>query len=55
MLPKPGGPLVPGPQDMRPISVLSQIFRLWSRTRFIDCQPWQALWIANNAYGGLPN
>ena len=55
MLPKPGGPLVPGPQDMRPISVLSQIFRLWSHTRFIDCQPWQALWIPNNAYGGLPN
>ena len=55
MLPKPGGPPVPGPQDMRPISVLSQIFRLWSRTRYIDCQPWQALWIPDNAYGGLPS
>jgi hypothetical protein len=55
MLPKPGGPVLPGPKNMRPISVLSPVFRLWSRTKFADCLPWQASWIPDNAYGGIPN
>ena len=54
MLPKPDGPAVPGPMDMRPISVLPHIYRLYSKTRFKDSISWQAHWIHERAFGGVP-
>ena len=54
MLPKPDGPAVPGPMDMRPISVLPHIYRLYSKTRFKDSISWQAHWIHDRAFGGVP-
>jgi hypothetical protein len=54
MLPKPDGPAVPGPMDMRPISVLPHIYRLYSKTRFRDSISWQAHWIHDRAFGGVP-
>ena len=54
MLLKPGAPSAPSPTDMRPISVVSHVYRLWSRTRFQDCTPWHLSWIHNKAFGGVP-
>ena len=54
MLPKPDGPAVPGPMDMRPISVLPHIYRLYSKTRLKDSISWQAHWIHDRAFGGVP-
>ena len=53
MLPKPDGPAVPGPMDMRPIGVLPHIYRLYSKTRFRDSISWQAHWIHDRAFGGV--
>ena len=54
MLPKPDGPAVPGPMDMRPISVLPHVYRLYSKTRFRDSLCWQSCWIHDRAFGGVP-
>ena len=54
MLPKPDGPAIPGPMDMRPISVLPHVYRLWSKTRFKQSLEWQEQWVHSRAFGGVP-
>ena len=50
MLPKPGEQT--GRADcLRPISVLSFVYRLWSRVRFQDAQHWHETWLPPTAKG----
>ncbi|CAE7437407.1 unnamed protein product [Symbiodinium sp. CCMP2592] len=42
------------PTAYRPISVLSAVYRLWSKVRFDDALCWQEGWIDGNAWGCRP-
>ena len=42
------------PTDFRPITVLSAVYRLWSKVRFDDALLWQEDWIDGNAWGCRP-
>ena len=37
--------------QQRPLSVLSQIYRVWAGIRLEECMVWQELWIHPHAYG----
>ena len=39
------------PMQQRPLSVLSQIYRVWAGIRLEECMVWQELWIHPHAYG----
>ena len=39
------------PDEYRPITVLSAVYRLWAKVRFDDCLMWQESWIDDNAWG----
>eukprot|EP00973_Karenia_brevis_P082496 11434733-Karenia_brevis.AAC.1 len=39
------------PQDLRPISVMSAIYRLWAARRLWDLRSWQEAWIADGQHG----
>ena len=49
MVPKEGGGL--GPTDLRPITVMSSIYRLWSGSRVAQVLQWQELWISKHLVG----
>ena len=41
----------PSPTEYRPISVLSGVYRLWSRSRFEQLMTWQESWVLHTVYG----
>ena len=41
----------PRATDFRPITVLSGIYRLWSKARFISALQWQEAWVGKEVYG----
>ena len=48
LIPKGEGML---PMQQRPVSVLSQIYRVWAGVRLEECMTWQETWIHPQAYG----
>eukprot|EP00973_Karenia_brevis_P003253 447503-Karenia_brevis.AAC.1 len=38
------------PQDLRPISVMSAIYRLWAARRLLDLKRWQELWVTDGQH-----
>ena len=48
LIPKGEGML---PMQQRPLSVLSQIYRVWAGIRLEECMLWQEQWIHPHAYG----
>eukprot|EP00666_Eupelagonemidae_sp_cell4sb_P018026 gene18026-biopygen9074 len=43
------------PLCMRPISVMSVVYRLWAATRMRDVREWQERWIADNQHAFRPD
>ena len=39
------------PLDFRPITVLSAIYRLWAKVRFVDAMKWQEQWVSKQSWG----
>eukprot|EP00973_Karenia_brevis_P026165 3610195-Karenia_brevis.AAC.1 len=48
MIPKGSGS---GPLDMRPISVMSAVYRLWAARRMQDLRQWQESWATKGQHG----
>eukprot|EP00969_Alexandrium_andersonii_P277638 12272189-Alexandrium_andersonii.AAC.1 len=42
------------PLDFRGLSILSAVYRTWSKLRLADVQPWVQTWRTNSLYAGLP-
>lgn len=40
--------------DLRPISVVSAVYRLWAAARLPDVNAWQEKWITENQHGARP-
>ena len=51
LIPKDGVEADAGPTDFRPITVLSAIYRLWSRLRMRQSMGWQEEWAPPKLYG----
>ena len=51
LIPKNDMSNAPAPEEHRPISVLSAIYRLWARIRFNDGLEWQELWTPSESWG----
>ena len=43
------------PMKLRPLTVLSQIYRIWAGVRMEDTLQWQEQWIHSEAYGFCPH
>ena len=41
----------PLPTEFRSISVLSGIYRLWSKARFVSAMKWQEGWVTDSVFG----
>ena len=54
LVPKPGMSDDPSPTDFRPISVLSAVYRLWSRRRLGIALQWQEGWAHEQVWGCRP-
>ena len=52
MIPKPHGL---GPEDLRPISIASLIYRSWASLRAKHLRKWQTCWASAEIYGGIAN
>ncbi|CAE8644441.1 unnamed protein product, partial [Polarella glacialis] len=39
------------PTDMRPISVMSAVYRLWAASRLVDVKLWQEQWVSSSQHG----
>eukprot|EP00973_Karenia_brevis_P057067 7939634-Karenia_brevis.AAC.1 len=42
------------PEELRPISVMSVIYRLWAAVRLRDVIVWQELWVNKAQHGARP-
>eukprot|EP00439_Symbiodinium_sp_Y106_P048663 s1419_g6.t1 len=54
LIPKDSSISEPGPSDLRPLSILSCLYRLWAKARLSDIVPWQDRWLADGAFGFRP-
>ena len=52
MIPKPHGS---APEDLRPISIASLIYRSWASLRAKHLRKWQTCWASTEIYGGIAN
>lgn len=52
LIPKPGKGAKP--EDMRPITVMPILYRLWARTRLKDLIKWQETWALSDMHGFRP-
>ena len=50
LIPKPHGS---GPEDLRPITLASKIYRAWATVRARDLASWQSQWALPEIYGGV--
>eukprot|EP00973_Karenia_brevis_P016971 2329109-Karenia_brevis.AAC.1 len=42
------------PTDLRPISVMSVVYRLWAARRLWDMKSWQESWMSDGQHGYRP-
>ena len=54
LIPKESSTPEGGPGTLRPISVLSSVYRLWSGFRFQQCLTWQTKWAPKGMHGCMP-
>lgn len=50
LIPKEAVDSTPPPDEFRPMSVLSAIYRLWARARFLDGLTWQESWAHSQSW-----
>ena len=51
LIPKDSTLADPLPTEFRPITVLSGIYRLWSKARFVNAMKWQEGWVTDSVFG----
>ncbi|CAE7235511.1 unnamed protein product [Symbiodinium sp. CCMP2592] len=51
LIPKDSTVADPAPTEFRPITVLSGIYRLWSKARFVTAMKWQECWVDDSVFG----
>jgi hypothetical protein len=52
LIPKDASDPEPTPTSLRPITILSAVYRLWARSRFDQAMDtWQELWVLDNVWG----
>ena len=54
LIPKESSTPEGGPGTLRPIRVLSSVYRLWSGFRFQQCLTWQTKWAPQGMHGCMP-